>query len=1687
MPNTYNLYNLEAPFKQFLLAGNQKAVSIKNYLSDVRHFFGWLILYFKSHKIQIESEVTITQFITTSVISEYKSYLESNNIPHKTTNRRLSTLRKFCSFCISQGWMKENPAKKISNISSLPPTTYPLQPNKASVSPGLFKKAMAFIGRWKIGMEAGQEDRSKIPFPIPPSISNFGLQHYIGLIIILIFVSVMGAGIYNQFFVKVREQFAYPTALTRAGRILSFQGRLTDTLSNPITTATNVTFKLYSVSTGGTALYNTGACSVTPDGDGIFSSLIGSDCGAEIGNAIFTENTNIYLGVTVASDAEMTPRQQIANVGYAINSETLQGLPPGTGTSVIPYINVDGNLLIAAASPGIRSTYTSTDFTLSSAKAAVIQAAGTGDVILQATESGTLKFRTGGATDTYTRITVDNAGLVGIGTTNPGQQLELTGDLKVGGDDIFMGTNTSGMLLVADGTNFNPVAMSGDITIDGTGATAIGTDKVVEADLKVVDAAVDEECLTYETTTGDFEWQTCGGGVTADSLDFIDFEDTLDLDANLILNQAAYTWVQNFTGDTTVGLTYNANSLTTGTALALSSTATTFNGELLTLSKTGASGSTAFTSDIANVAYSQTFNGGVGLDSTGNVLDLSRAITLNNVGNTHTVSGAGVTVSDSGTQTAGTLTWTGDTMRVAQNYTGANSSALNITTASTDAGTSNFALRVNDDGTFTDSTPFVVDESGNVGIGTTTPQTTLNILKTSAGAETSPLLLTNLSATDGTAVAIDFSSYSDGSLLTGQITNKREAGADYSLIFGTYGNFDAMSLRSGKVGIGTTNPGMKLDLGTDYLTTNSTFRTGTFELQPYALNNSFLAENAYYNGSWTRRNTGYAEGFQFYNGQTLFFNNTSGTGTFTATYPFKTDSANSGSVALGGNINVTTGNYSGATMVVLGSGNVGIGTTAPGSALDVKGTLRLSGATSGYVGLAPAAAAGSTTYTLPAADGTSGQVLSTSGAGVLSWATGGGSSSWSALTVPTADLSLAHAAYTTTFGWTATAALDPWTMNLTNNAGAATAQRFVNIVNALTSQTVDVNTEALLRLDNADTNVAGSTVVDDAILITNTGGITSGITDAIDASAAEIVNALNAGPNVILGTTAAIDFTNFDVSTAGLVTAGTYNGQTISSAANFTGTATVATSVSSPIFQGIAAAVTFGNASYGTTIAGSGLIVSPTAWTATPTISGLATMTLGFDSNAASTVAGLTVDTNGNLTVSNGTLSVTAPSTTGNAAAVIANSLTTGTALNVSSTSTGGGASGVSKVLNISRSGANDQLAHTSYGLYSAVTNTNVTSGTNIAGYFSASGATTANYGLIVAAGNVGIGTTGPASQLYIGNNVASWTNASNAQVTIEGVDNETTVKALSILDENANEYFFVSSVAGSSVGKTYFNGNVGIGTTGPAGKLDITDTSNTAASLSLTNNTATTIGVGIDTLGVLDLQSTSLTTGNFLNIELNALTSGKGLNLTSTSTGLTGDLTNITASGSNAAVTGSVLKVGLTGASAIGTALNVTSAGASGFALRVNDDGTYTDTTPFVVDYAGNVGVGDTSPASMLTVGSGDLFQVNSSGIIANIDGVAHTIDDVSGNLTLTSNGTSVMIADDLGVNGATSADITSTTTTATVFDTTVTSLSLGSAATTLNLGAGGALTRAINIGTGTGADTINIGTGITTADDIN
>ena len=85
-------------------------------------------------------------------------------------------------------------------------------------------------------------------------------------------------------------------------------------------------------------------------------------------------------------------------------------------------------------------------------------------------------------------FTVADGGTVGS-TTTPSAitiasngNITLSGDLTISGDDLFMGTNTAGLLLIADGTNFNPTAVT-DLTAIGSGDIVSGTDVLVLGDV----------------------------------------------------------------------------------------------------------------------------------------------------------------------------------------------------------------------------------------------------------------------------------------------------------------------------------------------------------------------------------------------------------------------------------------------------------------------------------------------------------------------------------------------------------------------------------------------------------------------------------------------------------------------------------------------------------------------------------------------------------------------------------------------------------------------------------------------------------------------------------------------------------------------------------------------------------------------------------------------------------------------------------------------------------------------------------------------------------------------------------------------------------------------------------------------------------------------------------------------------
>lgn len=130
------------------------------------------------------------------------------------------------------------------------------------------------------------------------------------------------------------------TAVAQVPTLMSYQGHVTDAsgvaLGNTTPTNYTVLFKFYSVSTGGTPLY--AESQVVTISGGEFSVLLGNGTGISglKGRAapaltpyveLHTIITgNIYLGVTVGSGAEITPRQQIVSGAYAFRAKYAEGL-----------------------------------------------------------------------------------------------------------------------------------------------------------------------------------------------------------------------------------------------------------------------------------------------------------------------------------------------------------------------------------------------------------------------------------------------------------------------------------------------------------------------------------------------------------------------------------------------------------------------------------------------------------------------------------------------------------------------------------------------------------------------------------------------------------------------------------------------------------------------------------------------------------------------------------------------------------------------------------------------------------------------------------------------------------------------------------------------------------------------------------------------------------------------------------------------------------------------------------------------------------------------------------------------------------------------------------------------------------------------------------------------------------------
>jgi hypothetical protein len=152
------------------------------------------------------------------------------------------------------------------------------------------------------------------------------------LVLILGILSIISLGILMLSFLRQ----LYPQGFAAINKQLNYQGKLQDADGITVPDGSyNIKFTIYDAASGGNILwtaresdgcgapFNPTAKSISVT-SGVFSTLLGEtgDCAL---NLDFNSDT-YYLGITVGTDSEMTPRKRIGAAGYAFNADLLDGV-----------------------------------------------------------------------------------------------------------------------------------------------------------------------------------------------------------------------------------------------------------------------------------------------------------------------------------------------------------------------------------------------------------------------------------------------------------------------------------------------------------------------------------------------------------------------------------------------------------------------------------------------------------------------------------------------------------------------------------------------------------------------------------------------------------------------------------------------------------------------------------------------------------------------------------------------------------------------------------------------------------------------------------------------------------------------------------------------------------------------------------------------------------------------------------------------------------------------------------------------------------------------------------------------------------------------------------------------------------------------------------------------------------------
>ena len=112
---------------------------------------------------------------------------------------------------------------------------------------------------------------------------------------------------------------------------INYQGYLTDAGGNPLNGDVAMTFRIYNAPTGGTLLWSEGPSAVTAT-EGVFNVVLGSS--VPITSAILDGDR--YLGMTVGTDPEMSPRLRMTSSPFAIKAADADALGGLTSSEFAP-------------------------------------------------------------------------------------------------------------------------------------------------------------------------------------------------------------------------------------------------------------------------------------------------------------------------------------------------------------------------------------------------------------------------------------------------------------------------------------------------------------------------------------------------------------------------------------------------------------------------------------------------------------------------------------------------------------------------------------------------------------------------------------------------------------------------------------------------------------------------------------------------------------------------------------------------------------------------------------------------------------------------------------------------------------------------------------------------------------------------------------------------------------------------------------------------------------------------------------------------------------------------------------------------------------------------------------------------------------------------------------------------------